>query len=393
MTSHIFDNPIAVHVIWHPDSDEAAGIADTLFSALRSDGAQIQGGIGIPVFFYSMGRDGSTGVPPDIDRGAARRCVLLPVIDEHLIDAVDCKPDWRDWFDQATELRSKDPEHVSLIPVTLCEEAIAFCNRSGLPNAIRWHHWHRQSAQEKTNRLLVTLLPMVFDALRSEAGDSVNPDDREKISLFLSHAKADGRDLAIVFRDEINRIPGVADFFDEVDILPGEDFECVLERHVGKAAVLIIHTDSYASRDWCSWEVVTGKRLNVPMVTAHCIHDREHRAFPYLGNVPSVRVGEVTSARVLDVVRRLLEEALRQLLWRCFIAQVREKAPEELRDVIDTWRTPEIVWLMLNQDIAESTASDIRILHPDPPLGRNEKSILEKFKPKISLLTPIDLSI
>ena len=155
--------------------------------------------------------------------------------------------------------------------------------------------------------------------------------------------------------------------------------------------MLAIHTDAYASRDWCCWEVVAAKRFNVPIVAAHCVKDREQRAFPYLGNVPAVRVDETTPARVLEVIRRLLEEVLRELLWRCLVRQLRVLMPGELVDAVDTWRSPEVVWLMLGETIAHKKAEKITILYPDPPLGRNERTIIETFNPKIALLTPIEL--
>ena len=46
---------------------------------------------------------------------------------------------------------------------------------------------------------------------------------------------------------------------------------------------------------------------------------------------------------------------------------------------------------MVGEEIARKASEEILIFHPDPPLGRNERSILAKFKPKISLLTPIEL--
>ena len=242
------------------------------------------------------------------------------------------------------------------------------------------------------------LLPILFDFVREDAGEQPDPEARKKVCLFLSHAKADGRDWALTFRSVIQTIPGLGDFFDEVDILPGENFERVLSREVERAAILVVHTNAYASRDWCCWEVVTGKRFNVPMVAAHCVDDREERTFPYLGNIPSIRMDAAAGARVLEVLRRLLEEVLRQLLWRCAVRQYRALEPAALADAVDTWRSPELVWLMLSEDVNEKIAQaprpenvEIKVLYPDPPLGRNERSIIDRYKPQVTLLTPTEL--
>lgn len=390
--------PVAIHVIWHPGSKDAEALAEAVFTIFRNNVTQLQGGLGIPVFFYSEPRDRTLEVPRELRLDAAHRHIVVLLIDEALIDAVDGRTGWADYV---ADLRAQQQEPQQLIPVTLCGEAIDFCNRQGLPNAIRWHFWASKPDQEKLDRLAVHLIPILFDFVREELGEKPDPQARKKVRLFLSHAKADGRDWTLEFRSAIQSLPGLGDFFDEVDILPGEKFEDVLEREVERAAVLVVHTNAYASRDWCCWEVVAGKRFNVPIVAAHCIDDREDRAFPYLGNIPSIRVDKAGGARILEVVRRLLEEVLRQLLWRCAVEHYRALEGVDLADALDTWRSPELVWLMLSEEVDERIAKKeeaekpdrvkIVVLYPDPPLGRNERSIIDRYKPQITLMTPTEL--
>ena len=323
---------------------------------------------------------------------------MVLLLDEAFIDAVDGGTSWASYLDA---VRAQQQEPQQLIPVALCGETIDFCNRHRLPNAIRWHFWARQPDREKFDRLAVHLIPILFDFVREDLGERPDPQARKKVRLFLSHAKADGRDWALEFRGAIQAIPGLGDFFDEVDILPGEDFEQVLAREVERAAILVVQTNAYASRDWCCWEVVAGKRSNVPIVAAHCIDDREDRAFPYLGNIPSIRVDAADGWRVLQVIRRLLEEVLRQLLWRCAVKQYRALTMDVVADAIDTWRSPELVWLMLSGEVNERIAKKekakkpdevkIMVLYPDPPLGRNERSIIDRYKPQVVLMTPTEL--
>ncbi len=394
MAVEALEAPVAIHVIWHPGSEEAKALADAIFTIFRNNVTQLQGGLGIPVYFYSAPQDSESDIPRTLRLDAAHRHVVVLLIDEALMDAVDGGTGWAGYV---ADLRAQQQEPQQLIPLTLCGEAIDFCNRHSLPNAIRWHFWARQPDQEKLDRLAVHLIPILFDFVREELGEKPDPQARKKVRLFLSHAKADGRDWALEFRSTIQSLPGLGDFFDEVDILPGENFEVVLEREVSRAAILVIHTNAYASRDWCCWEVVAGKRFNVPIVAAHCIDDREDRAFPYLGNIPSIRVDAAASARVLEVIRRVLEEVLRQLLWRCAVKQYRTLKKDDLEDAIDTWRSPELVWLMLSEEInkriEQAQPDDIKItvLYPDPPLGRNERSIIDMYKPRITLLTPTEL--
>lgn len=277
MARDALEAPVAIHVIWRPPGQEPAALARSIFTVFRNDVTQLQGGLGIPVFFYSRPRDMGLEVPRDLRLDAAHRHVVVVLVDEALTDAVEAGTGWAGYLDG---VRAQQREPQELVPVALSDEAIDFCNRHGLPNAIRWHVWAGQGDQERIDRLAVHLLPVLFDFVRKDLGERPDPQARKKISLFLSHAKGDGRSSALAFRGLIQTIPALGDFFDEVDILPGEDFEEVLEREVKRAAIVVVHTNVYASRDWCCWEVVAGKRFNVPMVAAHCVSGRESRTFP-----------------------------------------------------------------------------------------------------------------
>jgi hypothetical protein len=54
--------------------------------------------------------------------------------------------------------------------------------------------------------------------------------------------------------------------------------------------MVAIHTDSYSSREWCRREIIEAKRWNVPLVVANGISNLDERGFPYMGNVPVVRL-------------------------------------------------------------------------------------------------------
>ena len=57
------------------------------------------------------------------------------------------------------------------------------------------------------------------------------------------------------------------DFFDEADIPDGIPFADFLQRSVGGISILLaIHTDTYASREWCRLEVLEAKRRSIPIV-------------------------------------------------------------------------------------------------------------------------------
>lgn len=63
--------------------------------------------------------------------------------------------------------------------------------------------------------------------------------------------------------------------------------------------------------------MLEAKRWNVPLVVADCISEADKRGFPYLGNVPVVRMDPATADRIEQVIGRLLDQVLKDFLWRC----------------------------------------------------------------------------
>lgn len=112
------------------------------------------------------------------------------------------------------------------------------------------------------------------------------------MQIFLSHSKHDnnGVQIAKAIRTHLHNGHGLASFFDVHDIPAGLRFQVVLLQQVRVSAMVAIHTDSYSSREWCRREVIEAKRWNVPLVVANSISDLDERGFPYMGNVPVVRL-------------------------------------------------------------------------------------------------------
>ena len=134
--------------------------------------------------------------------------------------------------------------------------------------------------------------------------------------------------------------------------------------------MLAIYTDSYSSREWCRREVIAAKRNDVPMVVADCLDAGDDRAFPYLGNVPVVRMNPVSRDRIPSVIARLLDEVLRHMLWKARVEVLGERHPH----AIFVGRPPEFVSLASRG--LEPDRQGV-IVHPDPPLSKEEKNLLE----------------
>lgn len=169
---------------------------------------------------------------------------------------------------------------------------------------------------------------------------------------------------------------GLSSFFDVHDIPVGLRFNEVLLKQVAQSAVVAIHTDTYSSREWCRREIIEAKRYSVPLVVANCINELDERGFPYMGNVPIVRMDPQQTNRISIIIARLLDEVLKDFLWRCRV-QLVDCNESNIRFVP---RTPELISLA---GLSFSGNGQPLIIYPDPPLSAEEERLFEEIKPEI----------
>ena len=145
-----------------------------------------------------------------------------------------------------------------------------------------------------------------------------------------------------------------------------------------------IYTDSYSSREWCRHEVIEAKRMNVPMLVVDCLQTVDERSFPYLGNVPVIRMDPCSRDRVDQVASLLLDEVFKDFLWRQRVERFRRSHPQ----VMFTARPPELIALSVlteNDDDGEQL-----IVYPGPPLGLQETRLFADIVPNVRLHTLVD---
>ena len=73
--------------------------------------------------------------------------------------------------------------------------------------------------------------------------------------------------------------------------------------------------------------MLVAKESDRPIVVADCIEDLDERAFPYLANVPVVRICSQQPHGVERVVGRLLDEIFKDFLWKCRTATLSQANP------------------------------------------------------------------
>jgi len=372
---------LVLYVVWHPDFAAGASLAETLREHFRRKLYEnVAGGTGLSVVFRSSPAPGSP-LPLDISLDEAETTAVVVFAESNLANDLS----WVEYVRAIAEKTEAAGLGARLFPVALESAGVDLGIQE---QALRWDKWVGKDLELR--RRLISELSYEFSRMLrhylehlrhpSEDGEALEK-YLKKVQVFLSHSKHDddGERIANMIRDRLHAGHGLSSFFDIHDIPSGLRFQKVLLQQVRLSAVVAIHTDSYSSREWCRREVIEAKRWNVPLVVANCIADQDERGFPYLGNVPIVRVDPSGSERVDVVVGRLLDEVLKDFLWRCRVELVQVKEPA----IVFVPRPPELILLAglpPRTDVPEPT-----VIYPDPPLSAEEERLFEEVAPWVRL--------
>jgi hypothetical protein len=215
------------------------------------------------------------------------------------------------------------------------------------------------------------------------------------VSLFLSHAKADGAQIAKEIKNYIEADSSMKTFFDANDIAAGYEFGAELKANIEDAALICIQTDYYATREWCLFEVITAKRFDRPLVVLNAVKEREPRSFPYIGNVPTMRWNPQAKSRFRQVVDMALFEVLANTYNKMFLEALRELYVT-MPPGPSVGHAPELFTILNLRKTAEaagSLESASYVLYPDPPLGDEELGLLQELSPGTTFITPMMLPV
>jgi len=246
-----------------------------------------------------------------------------------------------------------------------------------------WPGWLR--------RIMLNVLALGVDLGAPRSGDCPN-----KISVFLSHAKADGENAAILIEGFRRLKPGqrvssIDMFFDSSDTLAGARYDLQFQRAIEQGVFLALVTDAYHTRRWCHWELLRAKELQRPII----IWDRSQkgilRSFPYLGNLPVIRPKDVDpndipgDAEIEELLLALLLEAMRTLVWKSYaIERLSARMRGDPSATVALFaRPPELADLAY---IRRAKGAAI-IVYPDPPIGPDERELLQAASPDVQVLS------
>ncbi len=376
--------PLSLFVVWHPTFTKGKTIANDLYSIFCRDIEEpLSRGLGIQVYYRS-----ASLIP--IEKGIANRNAIVLLIDEnYMVDLA---------FQSYTkQLAALIDDNTRIYPIALCKQATGIgCGLNSL-QFIRYQNgfinirknYKRGIKKIKSEllhdcaRLLMNFQPVWMD----EKGSKIP----SPVKLFLSHAKKDGEKTTKKFKLFIDSETKLDVFFDTVDIADGYEFEKQIETHIENAALVVFHTDEYSSREWCRIEVLIAKRNKCSIVVVHDIKEGERRAFPYMGNTPTISLKEGKAASFTEILTLTLYQVVNNLYQRELLESFEKEFKSDLAEFVIITSPPELFNYIDLYKMKVAEKKKLIVLYPEPPLGAEELRILNDIDSDIKFITPIYL--
>ncbi len=383
--------PVRIYVIWHPNTGDGRGLAKSVFEWFQ----QVPGGCGIPVHYRSDPKpEFDRGLPIDIDFDEASLNLLVLLVDQHMV----ADEEWTQWLDS---LASKPNQRI--YPVALHSSAFNLPPSIRSLNFITLEHSAGRgteleaSATERRPQMLRKKLTEAFArVLLSNRSLDKAAEAPPPVKIFLSHAKADGRDRAASIRDYIYSETQLTAFYDENDIAMGQSFASVLDDALESgqtAAMLALNSDRYADRPWCRREVQEFRRPRrvpiedapgrqlwrlYPLLVVDGLEQHITRCITEFGNARCIRWGDGRQSLYIDTL-------LRELLFRAYHLQMGQEIAKRMSGecLVINW-TPDLP--TVKQLLLESEKENIdrlELIYPGLGLSQLELAKLKEYFPKI----------
>jgi hypothetical protein len=319
-----------------------------------------------------------------------------------LTSSVEKRGPWHGYVEALTSCRHASPDTVGIFSVCTADNVMDGTVLEGLVGGVLGiaHGAFGTEAFEET---------LCRDLAQGIA--QMGTEDPQRVTVFVSHTKrlstleeTSVSSLVDLVRDVISKTR-LGEFFDAQDLQPNEDWAPALIAAATTGALLAVRTDLYSSRPWCQREVLTAKRVGMPVVILDALTTGEERGSFVMDHVPR-SPGRQDGAvwRRDDITRvlgQLVDECLKGVLWR---KQQQIAAAAGLPVNIDWWapHAPEPAtfaeWLDRRDDLEVKENKPIVVLHPDPPLGPDEREVLlqiarlANLHDEVQFLTPRGLA-
>ena len=373
--------PFGIYVAWHPDYKEGKKIAASIYRHFAtSRDRSVSGGVGVHVLYRSNNVP-RADIPLPINWNRTVDTAVVVLVDSVLTS----DPSWVRYIRKLVHEAESRDFGTRVFPVVVTAGGIDVCQDI---QAMRWYTWDGND-DERVGRLIRDLTHEFIRMLRYrlEADGTDTTDNLENytksINIFLSHSTNDpyGRHVAEAIRDWLHDYSSMSSFLAPRDIPPGVQFGTVINNSIQDSAVAIIYTDSYSSREWCRREVIEAKRMGSPMLVVDCLESVDERSFPYMGNVPIIRMDPTDIGKISLVAGRLLDEVFKHFLWWCGVAALRESSTHATFMA----RPPELLSLVTLPN-ADGGGARL-VVYPDPPLGTEEMDLFSGADHNLHLLS------
>ena len=409
---------IEVYVVWHPGDGRGVGVARSIFDHFMQSPtfSGLIGG-GVQVSFRSAGWEGLGRPPRPIysEMGPApngirpaKFVVVVPLIGTELAAEVeDTSSVWHAYMATIRASQEAASKRFGVFPFLISEGAADGTQLGGIFGKYQF------LAAGKPEQLGEDVRSMLCRDLTQGIVQLTSPHEMERLTVFISHTKRnsyiegeDVDDLVALVREVIGNTR-LREFFDASDLQPGADWDAALTKNARTSAMLAIRTDLYSSRTWCQREVAIAKKYGMPIIMMDAIGYGEERGSFLMDHVPRVAMRKQERRwQKKDVYRSLnllVDECLKQTLW------THQKELTSERPELDVaWWAPHapepltlLHWIsaLLTEGIDAGAEGDLRILHPDPPLGPDEREVLISYAQTtrlgrgIDIMTPRQLAV
>lgn len=401
---------LEIFVLWHPDDQRGADIAEMIFNHFM-EGPSFSGliGGGVQVSLRSTGWEGSGTAPRPVyaeGRAAPNGIIpasfvaVVPLLGTEMAARVeDESTEWHAYVNAISDLQQTSPERVGIFPYALDAGATHGTKLQDILGNFQF------VAPGNSIRNGEDVESMLCRDLTQGLAQLVSPDEMDRLTAFISHTKrhsqGEGEDVdALVdLVREVIRNTRLNDFFDANDLQPGTDWDQELRDKSGTSAMLALRTDLYSSREWCQREVVIAKTNGMPVIMVDAIGVGEERGSFLMDHVPRIAIrksdGRWKQQDAYRALNLLVDECLKRALW------MHQKDIAHERPELDVgWWAPHAPepltlcrWIdaYLAQSGDEDSDDTVRILHPDPPLGPEERDVLMDYARTTRLGREIDI--